>query len=95
MDIHPSATLWGDNAPLATGAVAELERQVTEPYADLTAGLLSVRMDAASRSLRLPVRDLRWEFIENALRLEFRLDGGGYATAVLREIAEISVARPA
>jgi tRNA pseudouridine13 synthase len=95
MDIHPSGTLWGDNAPLATGAVAELEREVTEPYADLTAGLLSVRMDAASRSLRLPVRDLHWDFTENALRLEFRLDPGGYATTVLREIAEISVARPA
>ncbi len=95
MDIHPSGTLWGDNAPLATGAVAELERQVTEPYADLTAGLLSVRMDASSRALRLPVRDLRWEFTENALRLDFRLDRGGYATAVLREVAEISVARPA
>ena len=92
MDIHPTGTLWGDNAPLSAGVVAELELEVTEPHADLTAGLLSVRMDASSRALRLPVRNLSWEFTTNALRLEFRLDGGGYATAVLRELAETKVA---
>lgn len=94
LDIHPSGTLWGDNAPLGTAEVAELERRAIEPYADLVAGLAAARVDAASRSLRLPVRELEWEFSPHALELKFTLAPGGFATTVLRELAEISVARP-
>ena len=94
MDIHPTGTLWGDNAPLGSAEGAELERRVIEPYADLVAGLASARVDAASRSLRLPVRELEWEFLPHALELKFSLAPGGYATTVLRELAEVSVVRP-
>ena len=88
-DIHPSGTLWGDNAPLGKGAVAELELTVTGAYANLTNGLQAARVDASSRALRLPVRDLRWDLGNDALQLEFFLDRGGFATTVLRELAEI------
>ena len=93
-DIHPTGTLWGDNAPLGTSGVAELELAVIEPYAELAAGLQAARVDAASRALRLPVRELRWEFGKDALQLEFFLDRGGFATTVLRELADISTASP-
>ena len=95
IDIHPSATLWGESAPLGSGAVAQLELAVTEAYGDLTSGLRAARVDASSRSLRLPVRNLHWEFEKDALQLEFFLDRGGFATTVLRELAEIRTARPA
>lgn len=88
LDIHPSATMWGDNAPLGTQIVADLERDVTSPHKDLVDGLQRARVAASSRALRLPVRDLRWKIEEDSLRLEFSLRRGGFATAVLRELAE-------
>lgn len=91
MDIHPTGTLWGDKAPLGSGAVAELEQGVVEPFADLTSGLLKVRLDASSRALRLVVNDLQWVFTKNALQLEFSLGRGSFATAVLRELATVTV----
>lgn len=93
MDIHPSGTLWGEGAPSSARDVADIERAAVGAYADLTEGLLQAKVDASSRALRLAVRDLRWEFSEHALRLEFSLDRGGFATAVLRELAETATQR--
>jgi len=89
MDIHPTGSLWGKDAPLVSHDIAELERTVASRFPELIEGLQSVSMDASSRALRLPVRDLRWEIDPDALWLEFRLPRGGYATAVLREIASV------
>ncbi len=85
-DIHPSGTLWGRNAPLGTGTVAELETDVVSKHEDLATGLIAAKVDAASRPLRLRVQDLKWEVEEDALWLDFRLGKGAYATSVLREI---------
>lgn len=87
MDIHPTGTLWGDTAPLGTQIVADIESEVAATHAELCKGLVSARVDASSRPLRLPVQDLKWEIDDDVLWLEFRLGRGGYATAVLREIA--------
>lgn len=91
-DIHPTATLWGRKAPLGSRDVAELENSVTNPHRELRDGLTTARVDAASRPLRLSVRDLTWEICDEALWLNFRLPKGAYATSVLREIAETQVA---
>jgi tRNA pseudouridine13 synthase len=86
-DIHPSGTLWGDASPRAGGIVAALEKAAVAPHLELADGLIAARMQPASRSLRLLVRDLRWQLKDDALWLEFSLAKGGYATAVLCEIA--------
>lgn len=86
MDIHPSASLWGDGSPLATGEVAELEVQVAESYADMVNGLIAARVEPASRALRLRVSGLRWQFDDGVLWMEFDLIRGAFATAVLREL---------
>ncbi len=88
-DIHPTASLWGRQAPRATDDVATLEKTATASYPDLCAGLESVGVDAASRALRVRVQDLRWEIEDDTLWLEFGLPKGSYATAVLREIVEL------
>ncbi len=49
----------------------------------------SIRVEASNRPLRMRVADLGWQFDDQALRLEFTLGRGSYATAVLREIASI------
>lgn len=41
---------------------------------------------AVSRPLRIRVEELQWKFSDGALRLEFRLRKGSFATSVLREL---------
>lgn len=86
-DIHPSGSLWGQDAPRSSDAVAALESGITERYRELTDGLAAADLRASSRALRLPVRNLKWQIAGDALWLDFELAKGGYATAVLREIA--------
>lgn len=86
-DIHPSGSLWGDGSPKGAGEVAALESSAAAAFPDITAGLVAARMEPASRALRLRVTELSWQFDDDALWLEFDLPKGGYATAVLREIA--------
>ena len=88
-DIHPSGSLWGDGSPRCTAAVAELESSAADNFADIVAGLIAARMEPASRALRLRVTELTWKIDPDVLWLEFELAKGGYATAVLREIARI------
>jgi len=87
LDIHPTASLWGDGSPRGGSAVALLESSAVVPHADIAAALVATRMQPASRALRLRVCDLHWHFEDDALWLEFGLARGGFATAVLREIA--------
>lgn len=86
-DIHPSASLWGDGSPRAGRDVAGLETAVAARYQDLVDGLVAARLQPAARPLRLLVKDLGWRIDDDALWLEFSLPRGGYATAVLRELA--------
>lgn len=88
-DIHASGTLWGIDAPCSDGEVAQLEQQIAEADPELCAGLVRLRVDAATRALRLRVQQMHWEIANDALWLEFALGRGAYATAVLREIAAI------
>jgi tRNA pseudouridine13 synthase len=52
----------------------------------LSALLVSQGLDQERRSLRLPVRALRWSFDDDALSLAFELPRGSFATAVLHEL---------
>lgn len=85
-DIHPTATLWGRNAPRATGAVADLENSALEDHADLREGLVRLGVEAASRPLRVRVGKLEWSIEGDALWLAFELPKGAFATTVLREL---------
>ena len=93
MDIHPTATLWGlrsDNSrsEISQGAIEALQRNATEAHTDLRTGLERLGAKASQRPLRLRVQNLSWAFEDDALWLEFRLPAGGFATSVLREIAD-------
>jgi tRNA pseudouridine13 synthase len=89
-DIHPTATLWGRQAPCAADSVAALENTVMAFFPELCDGLVNAGVDASSRALRLRVQDLQWRIDQDALWLEFQLGKGAYATSVLREIADFS-----
>lgn len=86
-DIHPTASLWGAGAPLSDSDAAAIERIAASDHEDLASGLINARIAASSRPLRLKVSNLKFEFGDDVLWLNFKLAKGGYATAVLREIA--------
>ena len=93
MDIHPTATLWGlrsdkSRSEVSQGAIEALQRNATEAHTDLRTGLERLGAKASQRPLRLRVQNLSWAFEDDALWLEFRLPAGGFATSVLREIAD-------
>ena len=80
LDIHPTGPLCGDGTPgssLPPGHEAWLE------------ALTTARVKPANRSLRLRALALEWSIRNDSLALEFALSRGTYATAVLREIAEL------
>jgi tRNA pseudouridine13 synthase len=88
------ANLDGTGSVFAAEEVTpELERRCAEkdihPCGCLPA-IEELRVEASSRPLRMRVSDLAWEFGDGVLWLEFSLRRGCYATAVLREIAELS-----
>lgn len=86
MDIHPGGALWGSGESPCDGAIRALESSAVAPFTELRDGLESI-MEQSRRALRLAVRDLEWELDDHTLWLRFRLGRGGYATAVLRELA--------
>jgi len=61
----------------------------------LTEVLISARVQAARRALRLYPAELEWCFEDDALKLAFVLPPGAYATTVLREILVVTDAKKA
>mgnify|MGYP001816569751 FL=1 len=76
MDVHPAGILAGEGSKLGP-----------ETW---QAALDKGRVEAGSRSMRLPVRDLTSETADAALTLSFTLDRGAFATAVLRELCDVA-----
>lgn len=90
-DIHPSGSLWGDGSPRATDEVAGIESSIAVLYREFVDGLVAARMQPGNRALRMLVRNLHWQMEGSDLQLDFELAKGGYATAVLREIATLQI----
>ena len=86
MDVHPSGPMWGRGESPATGAAREVEDAVLGREPGLARLLESERLEHERRSLRLPVRSLRWTHEVGGLLLEFELPRGTFATAVLHEL---------
>lgn len=92
-DVHPSAPLWGRGALQSAGVCARREAQVLTPCAEWCAGLERAGLKQERRALRLQPEDLRWRWLEGeALRLDFTLPRGTFATAVLREVVRYQAA---
>ncbi len=83
MDLHPAGPLYGDDSP--KGGIAAGR----EGWLD---ALARARVKPAHRSLRLRVANLEWEARPSAIVVEFALCRGAFATAVLREVADVASA---
>lgn len=86
-EIHPTGILWGKgNAELSS-----VEQAIIANNQELANGLCASGLEQDRRALRINVADLEWQFInETTLSLSFTLPAGCYATAVLREIINLS-----
>ncbi len=87
LDLHPTGPLWGLGEAGTAGQVAALEARVAEAFPQARVAILEAGADASRRPLRLAVRDLQFEWLEQgaACRVSFSLRSGSFATAVIRE----------
>ncbi len=90
MDIHPTGPLWGRGFPLPQAHCLALETQVLSTWSDWQACLEKAGLHQERRALRLFPKKMSWQFLDDhQLQLQFFLPAGCYATAVLRELAQI------
>lgn len=90
-ELHLTAAMWGKGASMSTDTVALLEQQIAEKYSQFSAGLEKVGMKQERRSMRLLPVNMQWQFeTDNSLVVSFELTKGSYATALLRELGDIS-----
>jgi tRNA pseudouridine13 synthase len=86
LEIHPTAPLVGEGAPMSSGEIAALEESVAQRFPEALAVIRAERMNAERRALRIRVRDLAHDYADGVLRVRFALDAGSFATTVLREV---------
>ncbi|MBW3164481.1 tRNA pseudouridine(13) synthase TruD [Ferrimonas balearica] len=86
-DIELSAPLPGDGDLRSQGVANAFETEVLAPFAELTEGLKSARVDVDRRRLLLKPEQFRHHWEDDLLWLEFVLPSGAFATSVLRELA--------
>lgn len=89
LDIHPTGPMPGENGTQPTGSVAELEQEVLQGWPELMEVLVSQRVQASRRALRLYPAELEWNIAGSDLELAFTLPPGAYATTVLREVVVV------
>lgn len=90
-DVHPSGPLVGrGKLPSLQALEWEQQIQALEPQ---QWSALEQRQQAARRPLRLNAVDFSWSWLDNEqLQLEFWLPPGAYATVLLREVFDTSLA---
>lgn len=89
-DIDPTGPLWGRGRPLTADDCLNLEQTALADWQHWQQGLEQAGLKQERRPLRLHPQSMSWQFDDDRLQLSFFLPAGCYATAVLRELAEIS-----
>lgn len=85
--LHPTGPLWGRGRPTSLAEAQAFELGVLAGEDFWKAGLEKAGMEQERRALRLPIKKLQWQWLdEKTLQLRFDLPPGAYATSVLREI---------
>jgi tRNA pseudouridine13 synthase len=86
LEVHPTGPMWGSGELMSAGPVREMEERVGQELAHPCQYVVDAGLRQERRSVRLKVRDLRWEQDADGVLLRFWLRSGSFATAVLREI---------
>jgi tRNA pseudouridine13 synthase len=86
-DLHLALPLWGEGARREATAWQDWQEQVLAGEVALCEALVGEKLKLAYRPARLLADDLYWQFCDDDLTVGFELGSGGFATAVLRELA--------
>lgn len=84
-----SGPLWGRGRSLAAAELLQLEQSVLDNWSAWCDGLEHAGLSQERRSLQLIPSQASWQWIDNDLELSFALEAGEFATAVLREVADL------
>ncbi|WGL17617.1 tRNA pseudouridine(13) synthase TruD [Microbulbifer bruguierae] len=87
---YSSGPLWGRGRNLAAGQQLALEEAAMAPWQGWQNWLEHNGLSQERRSLVLAPDGFRYQWHEQGLILEFALPPGTFATAVLREVAELA-----
>ncbi|MDG1310909.1 MAG: tRNA pseudouridine(13) synthase TruD [Porticoccaceae bacterium] len=90
IDGDESAALWGRGRSNTSAEVNKIETAVLADWQSWCYALEHSGLKQERRDLLLRPRGLAWKWVaEDQLQLSFALPNGAYATALLREIAEL------
>ena len=82
--------LWGRGRSVAVPAVREFEQQLLADWQSWCYALEHAGLSQERRSLQLLPQNLFWQWLpEGDLQLDFALQSGQFATALLREVCEL------
>ncbi len=79
--------LWGRGRSKVDQQLAEVEAEILAPWQDWCLALEHSGLSQERRALVLQPQDFSWQWQDSNLVLSFTLLPGGYATAILRELA--------
>ena len=90
LQLHPTGALWGRGHLRSKATVQENEEKQSETFTTLCEGLENKGLKQERKALRLVVKDLNYQWLEdqNAVSLSFSLPAGAFATSVLAELGE-------
>lgn len=92
--LQPSAPLWGRGASSALAEAVALEHEALRGEELFMQGLEQAGLEQERRALCLRPKGIAWQRVAtDALELRFILPPGSYATAVLRELLQVSDAK--
>ncbi len=87
-DVLLTAPLIGEKSLELTAC--EQEKAIIERHSTLVALMNKERMTNARRAMLCKPQDFSWQFESEGLRLKFFLESGSYATALVRELIQLT-----
>jgi tRNA pseudouridine13 synthase len=97
-EISPTGILFGSRVSWANGEPGRIEETVIAEAGTTKEVLISAAKACGfrgeRRALRVPLAELEWSLIDDALTLSFSLSPGAYATSVLRELMKMPPTNP-
>jgi tRNA pseudouridine13 synthase len=88
--VEDTGALWGRGRSATGESFQEIERQVLEPWADWCHAMEHAGLKQQRRAFILKPSSLTYQQVqEGQFELNFELPAGSYATAILREIAQL------
>lgn len=87
-DIHLTAAMWGEDTVQSHDDCAQLEKTIAEQFPIYHIGFEKFRLKQDRRAMRICPIDFSYEWLDDNLKLVFKLLSGSYATGILREIVD-------